>query len=45
MGDPTITFSDMLTKDTFDHTIQQVGTLKIKGPYGIPNEIIKYLPT
>jgi hypothetical protein len=34
----------MITRDTFDKTINSLGTGKAPGPYGIPNEIIKFLP-
>jgi hypothetical protein len=34
----------MITRDTFDKTIDSLGTGKAPGPDGIPNEIIKFLP-
>jgi hypothetical protein len=34
----------MITRDTFDKTINSLGTGKAPGPDGIPNEIIKFLP-
>jgi hypothetical protein len=34
----------MITRDTFDKTINLLGTGKAPGPDGIPNEIIKFLP-
>jgi hypothetical protein len=34
----------MITHDTFDKTINSLGTSKTPGPNGIPNEIIKFLP-
>jgi hypothetical protein len=34
----------MLTRDTFDKTIDSLGTDKAPGPDGIPNEIVKFLP-
>jgi hypothetical protein len=33
----------MITRDTFDKTIATLGTGKSLGPYGIPNEVIKFL--
>jgi hypothetical protein len=43
-GDPSLTFSDMITRDTFDKTLNSLGTGKAPGPDGIPNEILKFLP-
>jgi hypothetical protein len=34
----------MITRDTFDKTINSLGTGKAPGPDGIPKEIIKFLP-
>jgi hypothetical protein len=34
----------MITHDTFDKAINSLGTGKVPGPDGIPNEIIKFLP-
>jgi hypothetical protein len=34
----------MITRDTFDKTINILGTAKAPGPDCIPNEIIKFLP-
>jgi hypothetical protein len=34
----------MITRDTFDKTINSLGTGKAPGPDGIPNEIIEFLP-
>jgi hypothetical protein len=34
----------MITRDTFDKTINSLGTCKATGPDGIPNEIIEFLP-
>jgi hypothetical protein len=34
----------MITRDIADKTINSLGTGKVPGPYGIPNEIIKFLP-
>jgi hypothetical protein len=34
----------MITRDTFDKTINSLGTGKAPGHDGIPNEIIKFLP-
>jgi hypothetical protein len=34
----------MVTRDTFDKTINSLGTGKPPGPNGIPNEIMKFLP-
>jgi hypothetical protein len=34
----------MITRDTSDKTINSLGTGKAPGPYGIPNEIMKFLP-
>ena len=43
-GDPSLTLADMITRDTFDKTLNSLGTGKAPGPDGIPNEIIKFLP-
>jgi hypothetical protein len=44
-GDSTLTLADMITRDTFDKTINSIGTgNKAPGPDGIPNESIKVLP-
>jgi hypothetical protein len=42
--DPSLTLADMITQDTFDKTLNSLGTGKAPGRYGIPNEIIKFLP-
>jgi hypothetical protein len=34
----------MITRDTFDKTVNSLGTGKAPGPDGIPNEINKFLP-
>jgi hypothetical protein len=34
----------MITRDTINETINSLGTGKTPGPYGIPNEVIKFLP-
>jgi hypothetical protein len=34
----------MITRNTFDKTLNALGTGKAPGPDGIPNEIIKSLP-
>jgi hypothetical protein len=34
----------MITRDTFDKTVNSLGTGKAPGQNGIPNEIIKFLP-
>jgi hypothetical protein len=34
----------MITRDTFDKTLNSLGTGKVPAPDGIPNEIIKLLP-
>jgi hypothetical protein len=34
----------MITRDTFDKTINSLSTCKARCPDGIPNEIIKFLP-
>jgi hypothetical protein len=34
----------MITRDTFDKTLNSLGTGKAPGPDGIPNEILKFLP-
>jgi hypothetical protein len=34
----------MITRDTFDKTLNSLGTGKAPGPDGVPNEIIKFLP-
>jgi hypothetical protein len=34
----------MITRDTFDKTINSLGTGKAPGPDDIPNEVIKFLP-
>jgi hypothetical protein len=34
----------MITRDTFDETLNSLGTGKAPGPDGIPNETIKFLP-
>jgi hypothetical protein len=43
-GDPSLTLAGIITRDTFDKTVNSLGTCKAPGPYGIPNEIIKFLP-
>ena len=43
-GDPSLTLADMITRDTFDKTLNSLGTGKAPGPDGIPNEIITFLP-
>jgi hypothetical protein len=43
-GDPSLTLADMMTRDTFDTTINSLGTGKPPGPDGIPNEIINFRP-
>jgi hypothetical protein len=43
-GDPSLTLADMITRDTFDKTLNSRGTGKAPGPDSIPNEIIKFLP-
>jgi hypothetical protein len=43
-GDPSLTLADMITRDTFDKTINSLGIGKAPGPDGIPNEILKFLP-
>jgi hypothetical protein len=43
-GDPSLTFADMIPRDTFDKPLNSLGTGKAPGPDGIPNEIIKFLP-
>jgi hypothetical protein len=43
-GDSTLALADMMTRDTFDKTIDLLGTGKASGLDGIPNEIIKFLP-
>jgi hypothetical protein len=39
-----LTLADMITRDTFDKTINSLGTRKPPGLDGIPNEVIKFLP-
>jgi hypothetical protein len=34
----------MITSDTFDKTLNSLGTSKAPGPDCIPNEIFKFLP-
>jgi hypothetical protein len=34
----------MITRATFDKTLNSLGTGKAPGPDGIPNEILKFLP-
>jgi hypothetical protein len=34
----------MITRDAFAKTLHSLGTGKARGPNGIPNEIIKFLP-
>jgi hypothetical protein len=34
----------MIARDTFDKTIHSLGTGNGRGPDGIPNDIIKFLP-
>jgi hypothetical protein len=43
-GDPSLTLADMMTRDTFDKTLNSLGTCKAPGPDGIPNEI-NQIPT
>jgi hypothetical protein len=43
-GDSTLTLADMITRDTFDQTINSLGTGKAPGPDGIPNEVIRFIP-
>jgi hypothetical protein len=43
-GNPSLTLADMITRDTFDTTVNSLGTGKATCPDGIPNEIIKFLP-
>jgi hypothetical protein len=43
-GEPSLTLADMITRDTFDKTLNSLGTGKAPGLDGIPNEILKFLP-
>jgi hypothetical protein len=43
-GNSSLTLADMITRDKFDKTVNSLGNGKTPGPYGIPNEIIKFLP-
>jgi hypothetical protein len=43
-GDPSLTLADVISRDTFDKTLNSLGTCNAPGPDGIPNEIIKFLP-
>ena len=43
-GDPSLTLAAMITRDTFDKTLNSLGTGRAPGSDGIPNEIIKFLP-
>jgi hypothetical protein len=44
-GEPSLTLADMITRDTFDKTINSLGISEAPGPDCIPNEIIKFLPS
>jgi hypothetical protein len=43
-GDSSLTLADIITRDTFDKTVNSLGTGKAPGLDGITNEIIKFLP-
>jgi hypothetical protein len=43
-GDPSFILADLITRDTFDKTLNSLDTGKAPCPDGIPNEIIKFLP-
>jgi hypothetical protein len=43
-GDPFITLTDMMARDTFDQTVSSLGAGRAFGPYGIPTEMTKFLP-